>query len=191
MKVELRMRVSRRLIAGVLSSLLFYSGESTSFERAVPSHLVAQHCDGSAVLINDANGGWRDSFGVPGIYITQARIKVVQNRYRSAARDLQKGARILTQRAGSVYGMDKIRLMEDAATLRLMAKNIEAGAVTTVAQFNSVLDDIHAHVRKNTANTENRGRRHCNSRRIYAHSEDASSRDWQVAANLKAAASAG
>jgi hypothetical protein len=154
MKVELRMRVSRRLIAGVLSSLLFYSGESTSFERAVPSHLVAQHCDGSAVLIN-SNGGWRDSFGVPGIYINQARIKVGQNLYRSAARDLQKGARILTQRAESVYGMDKIRLMEDAATLRLMAKDVEAGAVTTVAQFNSVLDDIHTHVRENTANTEN------------------------------------
>ncbi|MEO7208910.1 MAG: hypothetical protein ABI145_19615 [Steroidobacteraceae bacterium] len=92
---------------------------------------------------------------MPGIYINQARIKVGQTRYKSAALQLKKGAKILTQRAESVYGMDKIRLTQDAATLRLMAKDVGAGAVTTVAQFDSVLDAIHNHVRKITDNTAN------------------------------------
>jgi hypothetical protein len=92
---------------------------------------------------NGTHPRWTEALGVPTIYVEHARVYVARGRYRSAARTLRKAARILSARAQRGYGLDRARLAADVEALRLTARDVAAGAVTSPAQLDSVLDNVH------------------------------------------------
>jgi hypothetical protein len=80
------------------------------------------------------------------MYVEHARVHVNEHHYHSASRDLREAARVLSMRAERVYGLDRQRLSTDAQALRLTARDVDAGAITSAAQLDSVLDTTHSAV---------------------------------------------
>jgi hypothetical protein len=107
---------------------------------------TAQSTEDPAGLESGTHPQWTESLGVPTIYVEQARVYVAQGLYQSAARNLRKAARILSARSQRVYGLDRTRLTADVEALRLTARDVAAGAVTSPAQLDSVLDNVHTAV---------------------------------------------
>lgn len=75
-----------------------------------------------------------------------ARAEVGQRRFKSAARNLRTAATILAVTSKNAYGLDRQRLRQDIKALRLTAQDVAAGAITTPAQFDSVLQTTHAYL---------------------------------------------
>jgi hypothetical protein len=93
----------------------------------------------------DAGSGpeWTHSLGLPSIYIERARKEVGEKHFKSAALSLRKASVMLQQRSSRVSGLDRKRLAADATSLRLTARDVAAGAITTRAQLDSVLETTH------------------------------------------------
>ena len=103
---------------------------------------------GHAASANDVQARWTESLGVPSIYVERARRDVGEGHYGAAARYLHRAAALLDRRAERVYGLDRRRLDRDADALRLTARDVAAGAVTSRAQLDSVLDDTRRGLRE-------------------------------------------
>ncbi len=97
---------------------------------------------------DDVHAKWTDSLGEPSVYVNYARVEVDQKSYQSAARKLRKAAAILAQRLSDTYGLDRRQLVDDVAALRLTARDVEAGAITSSAQLDGVLDTTLAYLAK-------------------------------------------
>jgi hypothetical protein len=97
---------------------------------------------------DDAHARWTESLGEPSIYVHYARTDVDQRHYRSAARNLRKAAAVLAEQMENAYGLDRRRLAQDVAALRLTARDVGAGAITSSALLDSVLDTTHTHLRE-------------------------------------------
>lgn len=95
----------------------------------------------------DFQAGWTESLGEPTIYVEHARADVGRGHYKSAARNLRKAAAILAERMPQAYGLDRRRIGADVAALRLTARDVAAGAISTPALLDSVLNTTHADLR--------------------------------------------
>jgi hypothetical protein len=80
------------------------------------------------------------------MYVHYARADVDQRHYKSAARNLRKAAAILAEQMNHAYGLDRRRLAQDVAALRLTARDVGAGAIASPAQLDGVLETTHAYV---------------------------------------------
>ncbi len=96
----------------------------------------------------DVQARWTESLGKPSVYVQHARAEVDQGHYKSAARHLRKAAALLEQQSQDVYGSDRRRIQQDEKALRLTARDVASGAVTSAAQLNSVLDSVHFDLQK-------------------------------------------
>lgn len=98
-----------------------------------------------------AHPRWTESLGVPTLYIEHARTNVAHRHYRLASRNLRKAAAMLSARAERAYGLDRRHLAADVEALRLTAQDVAAGAISTPAQLDGVLDSTHTAVSKHGA----------------------------------------
>ncbi len=99
----------------------------------------------------DPHAGWTEGLGEPTVYVEHARADVGQGHYKSAARNLRKAAAILAGRSHSAYGLDRERIGDDVAALRLTARDVAAGAISSAAQLDAVLNTTHADLRRREA----------------------------------------
>ena len=130
----------RALSLGLLG---LYVG-AASAQSGPPPITAAPGATESAVTGVDPHARWTQSLGEPSIYVNYARADVARGHYKSAARNLRRAAADLKQRSEQVYGRDRKRLVQDVRALRLTATDVAAGAVTSQAQLDSVLDTTHA-----------------------------------------------
>ena len=101
---------------------------------------------GFAAQSRTPQAAWTESLGEPTIYLNYARANVVRQHFKSAARNIRRAAADLSQRSHGAYGLDRKRLLEDIEALRLTARDVDAGAVKSPAQLESVLESTHAAV---------------------------------------------
>jgi predicted metal-dependent hydrolase len=97
---------------------------------------------------NVAHAKWTESLGEPSMYVNYARVDVGQRHYKSATRNLRKAAAILAEQLKYAYGLDRRRLAQNVSALRLTARDVSAGAITSPAQLDSILDTTHAYLRE-------------------------------------------
>ena len=111
-----------------------------------PAAFEAPNAVGAAQDTSAAQGQWTESLGQPSVYVEYARADVGRRHYKSAARNLRKAASILSAKSKEAYGLDRRRLSEDIKALRLTARDVAAGAITSPALFDSALRTTHAYL---------------------------------------------
>jgi hypothetical protein len=121
-----------RVIAALAGALLFTSGSLLACAEAAPGYSVS-----------DAGADWADVLTAPRHYLRTARRAVDHRHYRIAARNLRAAATMVAHHEGYAVGRERRRLRVAAQALRLTAKDVAAGAVTSSMQLDGVLNDTH------------------------------------------------
>jgi hypothetical protein len=132
----------------VLCGITLFGGFASAQSGPPPAAVEAPNAGNPARNSNDAHASWTESLGEPTVYVEHARADVGSGRYQSAARNLRKAAAILAKKSKSAYSLDRSRLGEDVGALRLTARDVAAGAITSPAQLDTVLDATHADLRE-------------------------------------------
>lgn len=145
-----RRHKTRLAYAIVICSLVSGLGVGPALAQigSPPAATEAPNTSDARQNAGDGHARWTESLGEPSIYVEYARREVDQKRFKSAARNLRKAATILADKMKYAYGLDRTRLSQDVAALRLTARDVGAGAITTPAQLDSVLTITHSYLRE-------------------------------------------
>ena len=143
-----RLRALRCAYAIGICSFALMVGTSSAQIGSQALETEAPNSADTAGNTDDAHAKWTESMGEPTMYVKYARADVDQRHYKSAARNVRKAAAILSEKLHDAHGLDRRRLVQDIAALRLTARDVGAGAITSPAQLDSVLDVTHAHLRE-------------------------------------------
>jgi hypothetical protein len=127
-----------------LGALALLVGPVSAQSVQPPTSAVAPALRADERKGSDGHPMWTESLGQPSVYVQYARVEVGESRYQSAARNLRKAAGILAKRSTRTYGLDRRRLRLAVAALRLTARDVSAGAVSTSIQLDSVLNTTHS-----------------------------------------------
>jgi len=139
------MKTSGRATGACGVALCAAMGAAVAQEVPAPPPFEAPSA-GNSANTQDPKVGWTESLGQPSVYVDHARADVGHGHYKSAARNLREAAKILAARSTDAYGLDRQRLKQDIKALRLTARDVAAGAITSPAQFDSVLNTTHEYL---------------------------------------------
>jgi hypothetical protein len=131
-----------------LWGIALFVGSASAQSGPPPATIEAPNAGDAARNIDDAQAKWTESLGEPSLYVEHARADVGRRHYKSAARNLRKAADMLSGKSKYAYGLDRRRLDQDVAALRLTARDVVAGAIKSPAQLDSILDTTHADLLK-------------------------------------------
>lgn len=132
------MHVAPGIVMSFARSLTLLVWVALPFARSAAADRPAVALAGSG---NPA--AWADEVTAPRNYIGAARHAVEHHHNVAAARHLRNAARMVAQHEGYATGRERARLGLAAEALRLTAKDVEAGAVSSAGQLDAVLNDTH------------------------------------------------
>jgi len=101
------------------------------------------HSTVAAMEGSDEASDWADALTAPRTYLRDARRAVADGHYAVAARKLRQAAAMVSHHEVFAVGRERRRLQIAVKALRLTAKDVAAGAVTSAAQLDGVLRDTH------------------------------------------------